>query len=200
MSILQFIFYLGIINILFGFIWRWIFALPMSFLFAFLKINKAKYFVKAFGAYLLVSLTALLTLGALDLRALLGKSSIPSVTLFCFTGAFVLYMSFAENLYEARKQAVMEHNYELMKAFQYDELFMIAAPVLYIITLFIPIVARNPLTQWLFYAMDWIYNLPVIGWLIGIAGVLILLNVIWHGILISGLLIGSIIGKIKKEL
>ena len=136
---------------------------------------------------------------ALDLRALLGKSSIASVILFCFTGAFVLYMSFAENLYEARKQAVMEYDYNLMKVLQYDELFVIVAPVLYIVTLFIPIIARNALTQWLFYAMNWIYNLPVIGWLIGIAGILILLNIIWRGILASILLIGSIIGKVKKR-
>lgn len=199
MSILQFIFYLGIINIVFAFVWKWVFVLPISFLLTLLKIDKGVYFVKAFGFYLLVSLTALLTLGALTSRMLQGDFSTTSVILFPLIGAFILYMSFANSSYEAQKQAAMEYDYEAVEMLRYDGLFMIGGLVLYIVALFIPTIARNLLTKWIFRVIDWAYSLPIIGWLIGLGGILFLISMIWHGILASGLLFASIVGRIKKK-
>ena len=194
MSIFRYIFCLGIINIVFGFAWKWVFALPSSILLALLRIDKGIYFVKAFGSYLLVSLTALLTLSALR-----DNPNIFSIALFPFIGAFVLYMGYASNYYEAQKQASMEFDYELMRLIQYEPIFMIGAIVLFMITLFVPIIAVNPLTKWLFNVIDWAYNLKVIGWLIGVGGVLFLLGVIWHGILISVVFSGCLVGKLKRK-
>jgi hypothetical protein len=185
MDIVQFIFYLGIINIVFGFVWKWVFLIPSALLFALLKFDKGIYFVKAFGSYLLVSLTALITL-----RALQDNPNILSIILFSFIGAFVLCMGYANNYYEAQKQAMMEYDYELMRLLQYEGIFMIGALVLYIVTLFIPIIALNLLTIWLF---------NIIGWLLGIGGAMFLLSIIWHGIFILGFFIGSLVGKIKGE-
>lgn len=194
MSIFQYIFYLGIINIVFGFVWKWVFVLPSAFLFTLIKLDRAILLVKAFGSYLLVSLTALFTLNALQ-----DNPNILSIVSFPFIGAFILYVGYASNYYEAQKQAAMEYNYELMRSLQYEGIFMIGAIALFIVTLFVPIIAVNPLTMWLFNVIDWAYNLKIIGWLIRIGGVLFLLNVILHGILISGIFIGSLVGKLKGE-
>ena len=194
MNIFQFIFYLGIINIVFSYIWKWIFVFPSALLFTLLKIDKGIYIVKAFGSYLLVSLTAMLTLSALQ-----DNPNILTIILFSFIGVFVLYMDYASNYCEVQEQAAREYNYELMRSFQYEGIFMIGAIVLYIVTLFVSIIAVNSLTIWLFNIIDWAYNLKVIGWLIGIGGALFLLSIIWQGILISGIFIGSLIGKIRGE-
>jgi hypothetical protein len=194
MNIFQFIFYLGIINIVFSYIWKWVFVFPSALLFTLLKIDKCIYIVKAFGSYLLVSLTAMLTLSALQ-----DNPNILTIILFSFIGVFVLYMGYANNYCEVQEQAAREYNYELMRSFQYEGIFMIGAIVLYIVTLFVPIIAVNSLTIWLFNIIDWAYNLKGIGWLIGIGGALFLLSIIWQGILISGIFIGSLIGKIRRE-
>ena len=198
MNIFQFIIYLGVVNIIFGFLWKWIFLIPISFLFALLRINKGIYLVKAFGAYLLVSLTALFTLGALTLRLLQGNYSTASTILFLLIGGFFLYMGFASNSYEARKHAALEYDYKLIESLKYDGLFMIGGLVLYVIILFAPIVAKNRLTQWLFYVIDWACNLPIIGWLLAFGGVIFLISIVWHGILACVLLIGSIVGNWKE--
>lgn len=66
MGIFQFLIFLGIINIVVGFVWNWVFALPSAILFTAIKFDRGMLIVKAFGAYLLTSLTALATLFALQ--------------------------------------------------------------------------------------------------------------------------------------
>lgn len=192
MNIFQFIFYLAIVNIVFGFLWRWVVAVPITLLFVLLKIDRFIYILKGFGYYLLVSLTALLTLNAIH-----GRSSIFSLIFYPLVGAFILYFAFAQNYNEARQQAAMEHNYELLEDIQYDGLFMIGAIVLYFIILFVPVVGVNPLSQWLFRVIEWAYNLPVIGWIIRVGGGLLLIAVIWQGVIATAVLIGSAVEKIR---
>jgi len=194
MLVLEYVLYLGIINIVFGFVWKWVFVLPISLLLALFRIDKGIYLVKAFGSYLLVSLTALVTLYTIEYNPSIG-----SLILFPLIGAFIIYMALASSAYEKEKQAAMEYDYELLRTLRYDGLFTIGAVILFIVTLFVPIIAVNPLTQWLFSVIDWAYNLAVIGWLLRIGGVLFLLSMIWYGISISGVLIGSLVGKIKRE-
>ena len=66
MGFLRFLFFLGIINIVFGFLWKWIISLPMAALVTLIRFDKGIWVVKAFGAYLLVSLTTIITLVAIS--------------------------------------------------------------------------------------------------------------------------------------
>ncbi|MBM4146180.1 MAG: hypothetical protein FJ240_07880 [Nitrospira sp.] len=195
MTILEFLFYLGIINIVFGFIWKWAFVFPTALLFTFLKMDRAMLLVKTFGAYLLVSLTALLTLTALE-----DKSGFLSLIGFPLVGGFVIYMGFASNAYEAQKQARTNYDDEMLDALKYDGIFIFGAPILFIISLFFPIITVNRLILWLYNILDWVYNLPVIGWLIKIGGVLFLISIIFNGIVISGVLFSALFGKRKQHL
>lgn len=198
MNIFQFLFYLGIINIIFGFVWKWVFALPVAFLFALLNFDYGMRAVKVFGSYLLVSLTALLTLAALE-----SNPSGLALIFYPLIGAFVLFMTYASNRYEARKKASTTMDWQMIQRFEEDSGFevilMFGVVILYVITLFIPTIAVNGLNEWLFQVIDWIFNLPVIGWLIGIGGVLSLLNIIFHGLLAMGFITASIVAKFKKE-
>jgi hypothetical protein len=181
MGIFAFIIFLGIINIVFGFIWKWVFVLPSALLFTVIKLDRAMLLVKAFGAYLLISLTALATL--LFLQDVSGGWKL---FVFPFVGAFVLFMGFSSNAYEQRKQAHMSSDYLLISQIERDAWFdlvlMFGSLVLYILILFIPAIAVNPMNDWLFRTIQWAYKLPVIGWLIGIGGVFFMLkhHLVWN--------------------
>ncbi len=198
MNILQFLFYLGIVNIIFGFVWKWIFVLPTAFLFALINFDYGMRFVKVFGTYLLVSLTAILTLAALG-----ENPSGLALIFYPLVGAFIIFMGFASNTHEARKEASASMDWQMMRRLEQDSGFeailMLGAVVFYLVTLFIPVIAVNTLTEWLFKVIDWAFNLPVIGWLIGIGGVFFLLGIIFHGIFAAGFLIASLVGKFRKS-
>lgn len=194
MNTLRYIIFLGILNIVFGFVWKWIFVLPCAFVFALLKINKAMLFIKGLGVYLLVSLTALLTLGAIH-----NNPGLFSVIFYPLLGAFIVYMGVAQNTYEGQKQAYMTADYELLESLKHDWIFIIGAPILFIIVLFVPIIGYNPLTLWLIGIVAWAYNLPIIGWLLGIGGVLFLLSLIWYGFIFSMMIFGALTSKMKGK-
>ncbi len=198
MNLFAFIFYLGIINIVFGFLWKWVFVLPFALLFAAIKFDRALLIVKAFGAYLLISLTALTTLNSLQ-----DESGGWKLIIFPLIGGFVLFMGFSSNAYEQRKQAHMSYDYSLIARIEndawFDLLLTIGSIILYILILFIPSIAINPINNWLFKTIKWAYELPVLGWIIRIGGVIFLLGIIWYGILMLLMLGGSIYSKIQGK-
>jgi hypothetical protein len=198
MATFQFLIFLGIINIVFGFVWKWVFALPSAILFTAIKFDRGMLFVKAFGAYLLISLTSLATLLALQ-----DTDSGWQLLFFPIVGAFVLFMGFASNAYEQRKQARMSYDYHLMAQIERDSWFdlvlMFGSLVLFVLILFIPTISANPLNEWLFDVILWVYELPVVGWLIGIGGFLFMLSIIWYGLLMTLMLGGFAFSKIKGE-
>ncbi len=198
MNVFKFIIILGIVNIVFGFLWKWVFVLPSALLFTLIKLDRAILLVKAFGAYLLISLTALSTLHALQ-----DVSSGWKLFIFPLIGAFVLFMGFSSNAYEQRKQAHISYDYSLITRIEKDAWFdlflMIGSIVLYVSILFIPSIAINPMNVWLFKAIQWAYELPIIGWLIGIGGVIFMLGIILYGIIMLFMLGGSIYAKIRGE-
>lgn len=190
--------FLGIINIVFGFVWKWVFVLPSAILFIAIKFDRGMLLVKAFGAYLLVSLTSLATLLALQ-----DTESGWQLLFFPIVGAFVLFMGFASNAYEKRERVRMNYDYQSMVQIErdsgFDVILMFGSLVLFVLILFIPTISANPLNEWLFDVIWWTYELPIIGWLIGIGGVLFMLGIIWHGLVMSLMLGGLAYSKIKGE-
>jgi hypothetical protein len=203
-NIFQYIFYLGIILFIFDFIWKWIISPINALLIEFLirlpesvvdkwiaLVDKWIALIKAFKCYLLTSLVA-----ALTLKVIRDNPNILSIILFAFIGVFALYITFASSLYEAQKEGITIKEYEII--------LMFGTIILFIIALFIPVIAINPLTIWLFKVIDWIYNLKVIGWLIRFIGILYVLAISWYGFwcgfLLVSLLVSSIIDKLREWL
>lgn len=112
-------------------------------------------------------------------------------------------MGFASNSYEQRKQARMEYDYQLMSQIEHDAWFdivlMFGSLFLFVLILFIPTISANPVNEWLFEIVWWAYELPVIGLLIGIGGVIFMLYIIWSGLLMMLILVGFAYSKIKGE-
>ena len=199
MSVFGFLFYIGIINIIFNFFWKWVFVLPMAFILTITKLDKYGIrAVKIFGAYLLVSLVAILTLVALG-----DEPSGFAMVYYPIVGIFVLLMGFASSQYEARKEAHQTYNWELMQMLEENatfELFlMLGAVVFYVLALFAPALSANTLTHWLFSVIDWAYNLPIIGLLIGIGGLFFLLNTVFYGLFAVGGIAVFAYSKIRGE-
>lgn len=191
---LEYIFYLGIVYVAYGFVWAYVFALPIAALLTLLRLDKGILVVRAVGCYVLVSLVTLITL--------VGMEFYPSTTnfiLFPAIGAFTLFVTFSKGAYDSREEAMREYDYELLRSLRYDGILTLGSLILFIVALFVPVIAINPLIQLLFKIIDWAYNLKVIGWVIRIIGVLFMLNIIWYGILGAGILIAFLVGKIKGE-
>lgn len=202
MNIFIFIILLGIINIVFGFLWKWVIVFPTALLFAVIKLNRAMLVVKAFGAYFLVSLTAMATMVALR-----DASGILQSVVYPLIGAFVLFMGFSGNAYEEQLEARMRDDYLWMDKINrnawFNLIIMFGSIVLYICIFFIPTIADNSVNEWLYDAILWIYSLPVIGWLIGIGGVIFMVALIWHGattiLTLSGMYFEKLRGKRQQD-
>jgi hypothetical protein len=195
----QFIIGLGIINIIFNFLWKWVFVLPISILFSILNLsNLGGRLIKTFGVYLMVSLIGLFTLTTL------GESpGVLSLIFYPLIGAFVIFTGLAVGQYELHKEAYQKQDFALIEIFEKNVAFniyiMISSIIFYVIVLFIPTVSANLLVEFIFSSIQWVYNIPVIGLIIGIGGVLFLINTIFHGILIFGTTLIGVKNVFKKE-
>lgn len=198
MNVFRFIFYLGIIHVIFGFVWKWVVALPFAFIVTLIHFPQGMKLLKIFGSYLLVSLTALFTLVAIG-----QDPSWLKLVGYPLIGVFILYMAYASNYYEARKEASSTQDYSTMaqlnKDAGFEVILTLGVLLLYVITLFLPLIANNGLNEWVFHVVGWAYDLPVIGWIIGIGGIIFLLSTIYRGLFTFGLVIASISNLFKKK-
>lgn len=193
MGIIKFIFYIGIINIVFSFIWKWIFVVPAAIFFTLINFDKGMIVVKAFGAYLLISLLGILSLGFIE------ENIVSDKIYLIIIGSFMIYMILSNTFYEARKKALIEYNYELLERLNKEEIFniliLICSIIYFIYTFINPMVAINSLTYFLFKTIDWAVRLPILGILLSIGGIIYLLSTVWFGICYFIFLISLLIGK-----
>lgn len=190
MNTFKFIVYLGVINIIFSFVWKWIFGWPAAILLVALKIdNYGKYVVRIFGAYLLVSLTAILTRAAFH-----NSPNMITLILYPLIGAFVIFLGHAQNIHEMQKETPFD-----IVNLKFEIILMFSAIAFYILAFIVPSVAINSLTKMLYTAIGWVLNLPTIGWLVGAGGVLFLIAVFIYGLIVIGLSISMVIGKIRGQ-
>ncbi len=200
MNIFRYLFYLGVINIIFRLIWKilpiiFAVALPVTTLSLSPRVFEiANKLLKAFGYYILVSLVVLLTLSAIEHNRTTG-----SFILYPIVGAFAIYIKSVNDFHRTRRRLFMIYGYDEIESLVFDAFFTIWAELFFIIALFVPVIAVNPLIKWAFGIVDWIYNIKVIGWLIAVGGVVYMLYIVWHGIAITELLIASLSRKIGRK-
>ena len=94
--------------------------------------------------------------------------------------------------------AWQDGNYVPLERTRYDGLFVLGLTVLFIVMLFMPFIAQNPLTMRLLELIYWAYNLRVIGWILRIGGALFLLAYVVQGAILSVILIGSVVGELRS--
>lgn len=178
-NMLKFAFLLGIVFISFNFIW---------FLFtSLLKIvlgetgNIERYILRISQSYFLASVSALATINY--------SKMYDSQMVLISTGVVVLFL-YLINKIEQRKK-LMQFNLQMNKDLvtfnssnlKYDILIAISTVILYVFSVNNPAIPENGINNWLFQAINSLYNAFFIGWIIGIMGVFFIISIFFKGLI-----------------
>ncbi len=178
MEIFEYIFYIGVINIIFSAGWK-ILALVISSLLNDIGINKETSFLffKALGYYILVSMAALITVKHME------ASPYPLAAIaYAITGTFVIYATIASNLEKNRFRAVMNYERKRIRVMRFDGYLLMASIVLFIIFIIKPAIADLPPQNWILATIYKIFNAPVLKYIIGFFAFFYMINIIIKGI------------------
>lgn len=177
MEIFEYIFYLGVINIVFSAGWK-ILATIISSLLNDVGINKETSFLifKTLGYYILVSMAAMVTVTHMEQTYSLAAMA------YAITGTFVIYATIASNLERNRWRAVMNYERKRIRVMRFDGYLLMACIVLFIVTLLKPEIANIPPHTWILTTIDKIFNTSILKYIIGFFAFFYMLNIIFRGI------------------
>jgi len=177
MEIFEYIFYLGVINIVFSAGWK-ILATIISSLLNDIGINKETSFLvfKTLGYYILVSMAAMVTVTHMEQTYNLAAMA------YAITGTFVIYATIASNLERNRWRAVMNYERKRIRVMRFDGYLLMACIVLFIVTLLKPEIANIPPHTWILTTIDKIFNTSILKYIIGFFAFFYMLNIIFRGI------------------
>ena len=177
MEIFEYIFYLGVINIVFSAGWK-ILATIISSLLNDVGINKETSFLifKTLGYYILVSMAAMITVTHMEQTYSLAAMA------YAITGTFVIYATIASNLERNRWRAVMNYERKRIRVMRFDGYLLMACIVLFIVTLLKPEIANIPPHTWILTTIDKIFNTSILKYIIGFFAFFYMLNIIFRGI------------------
>jgi len=177
MEIFEYIFYLGVINIIFSSAWK-VVATVSSSLLNDIGVNKDSSFLffKTVGYYILVSLAALVTAAHME-----ATYSLAAVA-YAIIGTFVIYATIASNLERNRWRAVMNFERKRIRVMRFDGYLLMACIVLFIITILKPEIANLPPHNWLLSTIDRIYNTVILKFIIAFFAFFYMINIIFRGI------------------
>lgn len=194
MEIFQYIFYIGVVNIIFTSIWKLI-ALFFSSALLEIGINKDASFLffKTLGYYIFVSLTALLTVQFMNPTYNLAALA------YAIVGTFVVYATIAGNLERNRWRAVMNFERKRIRVMRYDGYLLMSCIVLFIITIIKPGIAHLPPLQWILSTIDDIYRTPVLKFIIGFFAFFYMLNILFRGFRASDAVFNQLFNRKKPS-
>ena len=194
MEIFEFIFYLGVINIIFSAIWK-ILATIFSSVLQDVGIDKdISFFIfKAVGYYILVSITALITSVHMQ-----GTYTLAAVS-YAVVGTFVIYATIASNLERNRWRAVMNFERKRIRVMRYDGYLLMACILLFISTLIKPDISNFRFQEWVLASIDKIYRAPVLKYIIGFFAFFYMLNIIFRGIKASDEVLAVLFNRKRKK-
>ncbi len=177
MEIFEYIFYLGVINIVFSAGWK-LLATIISSLLNDIGINKETSFLvfKTLGYYILVSMAAMVTVTHMEQTYSLAAMA------YAITGTFVIYATIASNLERNRWRAVMNYERKRIRVMRFDGYLLMACIVLFIVTLLKPEIANIPPHTWILTTIDRIFNTSILKYIIGFFAFFYMLNIIFRGI------------------
>jgi hypothetical protein len=176
-EVIRFIFYMGVIQIVFSTLWKFIATLSSTLLES-LGFNRDLTFLafKAMGYYLLVSVAALVTWDEMVRGSTLGAALVAAL------GVFIMYTTIAGNLERNRWRAVMNFERKRIRVMRFDGYLLLGSMVLYLVTLALPEIASNPVTDSVRTLIDRVYHAPVIGWIVGLGACFYMLHIIYRGL------------------
>ena len=194
MEIFEYIFYLGVINIIFSAGWK-ILATVISSLLNDIGINKETSFLffKALGYYLLVSMAAIVTITRMEATYTLAAVA------YAIIGTFVIYATIASNLEKNRWRAVMNYERKRVRVMRFDGYLLMASIVLFIVTIIKPEIADLPPQKWILATIARIFNTPLLKYIIGFFAFFYMINIIFRGIKASDEVFAIIFNRKSKS-
>lgn len=173
---------IAVLHVLFYFIWNYIFTFPLALLFTIIKMDRVgHYILKSLGAYLFASLSALVVLGhGID-------SSILTIIFFAFVALVLMELNLISATGEAMKSVQQEFDFlqrmKMEDRLSSDWIFWLVAAGVFVLVLLVPIIGINPLTEGVFYIMDWLLGVKILGTIIKILAIILLFAFAWRGII-----------------
>jgi len=201
MEIFKYIFFLGIIYIVFNIIWFFIALLPKYVLGN--KENNTQnailnYIIKAAQFYFLASLTAIKALDFITKENIDPKQA----PLYIVIGGIVLYLYLAGKLERNKMMFQLRSNLgnaNSRNASKYEPHLVGLTLILYAISFnYLPLI-QNSINQWFLESINDFYNTIIIGWIIGIIGFFFLISMVFKGINATGFLVQTIIALLTGK-
>ena len=182
MGFWSFLVLLGVIHLLLWLVWDWLICKPIQLLVRNFNLTKLVPIIQIIGAYLVVSMTSIATLVYIeDVNGTWGK------LIYVLAGAFIIYLDLAGNNYERHEEAAVitanpELRHKIDKRKRQDLAIALGAILFYVIILAYPSIAKNTLNIFLFSRIVWAYNLPYVGWLLKVIGIVYMVAFSWMSI------------------
>ncbi len=204
MEILKYVFFLGIIYIVFSLIWFLLATLPKMILSRTNSSQIENYFFKTLQYYFIGSLTFLSSLKFInDPRNGINNDY---SSIFIVTGGFVLLLYLSGKM--ERNKMLFQFKSFVSKTksdgvLKYEPHLIGFTMVLYALSIGNPILVDNAINNWFLDNILEFYHTPIIGWIISFIGFFFLITIIFKGINAVRKLIQNIIalvtGKPVKE-
>ena len=182
MRTFEFIFYLGIILIVFRFLW-WCFSALLFFLKGGTQKNKFEdYTLKLIAYFLTVSLSARYV------TEFSSNESNASFYLYSLLAGFILMMYFVRKFQKRQMMARLSQSFGSVLKRSNDhidpkfEWGVIGLSMAYFIScLIFPMITENALNNWLRDTINDFYHIPIIGWIIKLLGLFFMFGIIYRG-------------------
>jgi hypothetical protein len=200
MEILSYIFFLGIIYIVFSIIWFFIALLPKYVLGN--KVNNIQntvlhYTIKAAQFYFLAALTAIKAIEAI--KENIDNNQGP---LYMIIGGIVLYLYLVGKIERSKMMSQLRSNLGNINSSnfsKYEPHLIGLTLIVYAISFSYPLLIQNSVNQWFLVSIDDFYNTVIIGWIIGIIGFFFLISMIFKGINATGFLFQTIVALLTGK-
>lgn len=185
MEIIKYIFYLGTVFITFELLW-WLILGSLTLLSGARDIKPGvNLLLKGAYYYFLVTLSAIKTN---EFMQYLSGAIIVNLGV-SFIGLFVLYCYLTEKISrDTFKISINKISVDLkyLNKMRHESFLLFGALLFFLACLLFSSISVNIVTLWLYDVIGRIFDIPVIGWIIGFAGALFLIRILYRGINITG--------------
>lgn len=196
MELLKYMFYLGIVYIVFSMIWGFFMLMLNLLTMGQRKGVFEEYLLRAGKYYFIVSLTSMAAL-------LPGKLfQLPESTM-TITGLAVLFLYLLGKMQQTRIQFAMQSSmFQQMRIQQrkpnakVELAFLLGSLAFYTACTQYPEIAVNDATLWFYNSIEDIYGTVLIGWIIKILGVFFLISILFRGVMVIQMFINRLNGNI----
>lgn len=193
MNVFHFLFFFGVITLIFGFLMG-VLAVILT---APLTASKVKstwlaIVLRFLSAFIISALVAGLTNRAAKLS---GNDDV----YFYIIGFVALAVGLLGGTAESMRRAAEEMDEEFFRILRYDYLIFFFGMALFVVCLFVPVLSLNPFTLFIFRIIGWILDVPVLGFIIKLAAIAAVINLIVQGFGTLGFLAAAASKKRDSE-